>query len=229
MGLDMKTAIYILNIQIRKDDIFEDCVQSISRYAEMVGADFIMRTAILDHVLTDEQDYKNVIMEKFHIRELLGYYDRVLYLDADILVQKDAPNIFKYYPDVDKIYLYNEIKFNDVDYDQYIDVARRKYNIPWTRQNGHYDFYNAGVMLVGKNGRDVFEFIEDEYFLLDDLPMIVDEPYLHHTLFKYNIPIQELDKRFNTMVYFEDKGWFLHFANVLDRKNRIKGYLWNCM
>ena len=221
----MKNAIYTLNIQLRKDDIFEDCVRSISDYAERTGSDFIMRTAILDHVLSDEQDYKNVIMEKFHIKELLNYYDRVLYLDADILVAPDSPNIFKYYPDID-LYLYNEVDYNNVDYDQYIEKVERKYKIPWTRNdNGRYDFYNAGVMLVGKSGAKAFEFVESEYFIMDDLPMIVDEPYLHHNIFKHNIKIGALDKSFNTMVYFEDKGWFLHFANVLDRKNRIKDYL----
>jgi lipopolysaccharide biosynthesis glycosyltransferase len=221
----MKTAIYTLNIQIRKNDIFQDCVQSISRYAERTGSDFIMRTTIFDHVLSDDQDYKNVIMEKFHIRELLNYYDRVLYLDADILVKENAPDIFEYYPDTSKIFLYNEIKFNNVDYDQYIEKTKAKCQIPWTRVGDHYDFYNAGVMLVSKSGQRAFEFIEDEYFIMEDLPMIVDEPYLHYTLFKHEIPISELDKRFNTMIYFEDDGWFLHFANVLDRKEKIKGYL----
>ena len=221
----MKTAIYTLNIQLRKNDIFEDCVRSISDYAERTSSDFIMRTAILDHVLSDEQDYKNVIMEKFYIRELLRYYDRVLYLDADILVAPGSPNIFKYYPDAD-LYLYNEVDYNNVDYDQYIEKVERKYKIPWTRNdNGRYDFYNAGVMLVGKSGAKAFEFVESEYFIMDDLPMIVDEPYLHYNIFKHNIKIGALDKRFNTMVYFEDKGWFLHFANVLDRKERIQRYL----
>jgi len=222
----MKTAIYTLNIQIRKNDIFQDCVQSISNYAERTGSDFIMRTAILDHVLSDEQDYKNVIMEKFYIRELLRYYDRVLYLDADILVKPDSPNVFEYYADPDWLYLYNEVDYNGVDYDQYIEKVKNKYHIPWTKNdNGRYDFYNAGVMLVGRSGVEAFEFVEPEYFIMDDLPMIVDEPYLHRNLFKHNIKIGELDKRFNTMVYFEDDGWFLHFANVLDRKERIRGYL----
>ena len=221
----MKTAIYTLNIQVRKNDIFQDCIQSISNYAEGVGADFIMRTAIFDHALSDEQDYKNVIMEKFYIRELLNYYDRVLYLDADILVKNNAPNIFEYHPDTSKIFLYNEIKFNDVDYDSYIEKVATKHNIPWTKSGDRYDFYNAGVMLVSKSGRSAFEFARDEYFIMDGLPLIVDEPYLHHMLFKHNINIAELDKRFNTMVYFEDDGWFLHFANVLDRKDRIKDYI----
>ena len=42
--------------------------------------------------------------------------------------------------------------------------------------------------------------------------------------FEYNVD-QYLKEQFNTMVYFEDDGWFLHFANVLDRKERIQGYL----
>lgn len=220
----MKTAIYTLNISLKENDIFQYCVESISEYAKKVSADFIMRTDILDHVLSDEKDYKNVIMEKFYIKELLKYYDRVLYLDADVLIMPNAPNIFQWHIDPSALYLYNEVKFNNVDYGKYI--KKIKQNINWTcADNGRYDFYNAGVMLAGRACSKAFEFIEEEYFIMENLPMIVDQPYLFHNILKHNITIKELDKRFNTMVYFEDNGWFLHFANILDREDRIKKYL----
>lgn len=219
-----KTAIYTLNIPLRENDIFQYCMKSIAKYADKVKADFIMRTSILDHVLSDETDYKNVIMEKFYIKELLKYYDRVLYVDADVLIRPDAPNIFEWCLDQSALYLYNEVKFNNVDYDKYIEKVKQ--NIKWTHaDNGRYDFYNAGVMLASRDCSKAFEFIEEEYFIMEDLPMIVDQPYLFHNILKHNITIKELDKRFNTMVYFEDNGWFLHFANILDRKDRIQKYL----
>lgn len=221
----MRRAIYTINILNRENEIFDVCVNSIKEYAKRIGVDFIERNSIQDHKLSNEIDYENIIMEKFYIRELLNYYDRVLYLDADILIKKDSPDIFKEYSDVNYLYKYNEIKFNNVQYDKQIEIARRLYNINWSKSNGHYDFYNAGVMLVSKAQKKVFNYNEDNYFVFNELPMIVDEPYLHYNIFRYNIPIKELDKKFNTMIYFEDDGWFLHFANVLDRKERIKKYV----
>jgi lipopolysaccharide biosynthesis glycosyltransferase len=220
-----KLAVYTLQIKNNKDDIFDDCFKSIKSYAEKCGADLISRYSIQDHKLSDEKNYKNIIMEKFFMRDLLSCYDRVLYVDADILIKNDAPNIFDYYDNQGYVYMYNEIKFNGVQYDKQVKNASALYNINWTKTGEHYDFFNAGVMLVNKFQKRLFTYDPDDYFIFDDLPMLVDEPYLHFNLFKYNIPIQEMDKRFNTMVYFEDDGWFLHFANVLDRKERIKKYL----
>jgi lipopolysaccharide biosynthesis glycosyltransferase len=220
----MRKAIYTLNIPNRKNEIFDVCVNSVREYAKRIGVDFIERNSIQDHRMSNKNDYENIIMEKFYIYTLLRYYDRILYLDADILIKKDAPDIFKDYSDENYAYLYNEVKFNDVQYDKQIEVVKNLYDIKWPKKE-HYDFYNAGVMLVSKNQRKLFEYLKDDYFKFNDLPMIVDEPYLHYNIYKYNIPIKELDKRYNTMIYFEDDGWFLHFANVLDRKERIKKYL----
>jgi len=219
----MKIAIYTISIK-NKEDIFDICVDSIRDYARKCGADLIVRNSVQDHKLSPESDYKNIIMEKFYVKELLNYYDRVLYLDADILIKKEAPDIFKEYPDLDYAYLYNEIKFNNVQYDKQIEIVKHLYDIKWTKSDGHYDFYNAGVMLISKKQKPLFIYGEDDYFIFPDLPSIVDEPYLHYNIFRYDIPIKELDKKFNTMVYFEDDGWFLHFANVLDRKERIRKY-----
>ena len=73
--------------------------------------------------------------------------------------------------------------------------------------------------------RVIDKYNHDNFFKFDKLPMIYDMPYMHKNIYDNNIEVTFLDKRFNTMVYFEKNGWFLHFANVLDRNKRIKAYV----
>jgi hypothetical protein len=52
--------------------------------------------------------------------------------------------------------------------------------------------------------------------------MIVDEPYLHYNIIKSRCRVTELAPGFNAMMYFKAAdGYFLHWANVLDRKDRV--------
>lgn len=223
--LTYRKAIYTLAVK-RKDDIYDICLDSIRKYAEKIGADFIVRYKCQEHYFNLETDYKNVIMEKFFLGDLLTIYDRVLYVDGDILIKDDAPDIFGSCYNGNCLYLYNEVAFNGVQYDKQIEVIAKEKNVEWTKhENGHYNFYNAGVMLMTPRHKNLFEYNKDEYFVFPDLPMIVDEPYLHYNIFKHGIPVWEMPKEFNTMVYFEDDGYFLHFANVLDRVEKIKKYI----
>ena len=80
-------------------------------------------------------------------------------------------------------------------------------------------------MLVSKYHQGVFVYNKEDYFIFPDMPMIVDEPYIHKKIFDLYIDVKELDKKYNTMIYFDDNGDFLHFANVLDRNERIKQYV----
>ena len=119
----------------------------------------------------------------------------------------------------------NEILYNGVTMNYHIAMAVKKYKIDWHKTGDKYDWLNAGVMLCSKGNEPVFAYNHDNFFKFDKLPMIYDMPYMHKNIYDNNIEVTFLDKRFNTMVYFEKNGWFLHFANVLDRNKRIKAYV----
>jgi hypothetical protein len=54
-------------------------------YAERLGADF---------VVLDRRVYPHPHYDKWQIADLLACYDRVLYLDADLIVRPDCPDLF---------------------------------------------------------------------------------------------------------------------------------------
>ena len=96
----------------------------------------------------------------------------------------------------------------------------------WSKTEGHYDWLNSGVMLFSSNEEHewIMEYDEDEFFKFDDMPLLYDMPYMIYKINKHDILVVFLDKRFNTIVYFEDYGDFLHFDNVNDRDERINKY-----
>ena len=67
------------------------------KYAERIGADFI-------HINRRKINYnktKNVnpvLFEKYQLYDILQNYDRALYIDSDVLITPNAPNIFDEVP-----------------------------------------------------------------------------------------------------------------------------------
>ena len=60
--------------------------ETLSAYAQKCGADFVIER---------EPTTKSPCYSKFGlVRRLLEDYDRVLYVDTDVLVRFDAPNLF---------------------------------------------------------------------------------------------------------------------------------------
>ena len=210
----------IYTVSVGNQNCFDVCTDSQKRYAQRIGVDFVCR-----------HDFKSDVMElgidrdKYFVADLLKIYDRVLYLDADVFIKKDALDIFEFYKDNSNFIIYNEVMFNGVQMDDAIKKAMDKNGIiEWQKTNGHYDWLNAGVMLFSKGHENIMEYNADEFFKLDGYPLLYDMAYMTYKIYKYEIPVTYMDKRFNTMIYFEDQGDFLHFANVHDRNESIEKY-----
>lgn len=214
----------IFTVAVGGGECFKRCVESQRKYADRVGADFLVHTEWKywnDDLQTDS--------DKRHIVELLKEYDKVLYLDADVFVNDEAIDIFLVHEKYDDFVIYNEVMFNDVNMDTHIEKLIKKHGIEkWGRTDGHYDWLNAGVMLLtkGQGHERAFHYDKDEFFKFEDMPMIYDMPYMNYNIFKYDIKVKPLHENYNTMVYFHDTfANFLHFANVLDRDDRILKYV----
>lgn len=213
----MRKIIYTVSVD--GGECFRHCVASQKKYAEKIDVDFYVRKEWRNW----NEDLKTDC-EKRHIVKLLESYDKVLYLDADVFIRDNAPDIFEKYR-LKTLVMYNEVLYNGVQMDDHIDYCAKTYNIEWLKTHGHYDWYNAGVMLCGRGSEKAFDYNPKNFFKFPNMPMIYDMPYMHYNIFKNNIYVDLLDEEFNTMVYFKDDGYFLHFANVLDRDERIKKYI----
>ena len=76
---------------------------TIRRYADRIGADFIAITEQKVSLTTPH-------WEKFQLLDYLNDYDRILYVDTDVLIRKNCPNIFDAVPET-HLGIYNEAPF----------------------------------------------------------------------------------------------------------------------
>src|SRR5437660_169826 len=89
--------------------------------------------------------------EKYQIRELLGDYDRVLYVDADVLIVPDSPDLFEIVP-LNEFGAYLASHHSDVHDEAARAIQATLGCLGWGRE-----YFNSGVMLVGRAHRDVFD------------------------------------------------------------------------
>lgn len=204
-----KNAILTLGIGHYKDFF---TIPIIKNYAEKCDADFIQLT----HGVIN---YANIYFEKFFFVDLLHRYDRVLYMDADVIITPNAKNIFNEYPDVNKFYAYNENDYTkDMDRDYIINPLLEDVTDWGFGENGKRTYFNAGIFLVSKPQQSVFLNFKN----VPNLPGIFefgDQTYLNYLVNKNKIPYKSINHSFNRMHLGkkDDEGQrfnanFIHYA-----------------
>ncbi|QLE56565.1 glycosyltransferase [Nostoc sp. TCL26-01] len=153
-------------------------------YADKIGADFIVISEF-------KMNLGNYNFEKFQIYEMLEKYDRLIYIDTDIIVKPECPDLFKLVPE-DK---FGAFLVSDYTYfhDGAINNIQDKLgNIGWKRT-----YFNAGVMVVSKCHQEIFS---DQHGLLEwsqETGSFYDQTLLNYTIQKLNIPIHNIGYKFN--------------------------------
>jgi len=168
--------------------------QSIGVYATKIGADFM--------VITDQQ-HLSPHWEKFRIFDLLNRYDRILYIDTDVLITHDCPDLFKIVPN-DMIGAFNE--------GQYFD---RKYK----------NYYNAGVMVIPRCRKDIFIKPEAEQ---GNIYTFFEQDFINDRINSRGYPVYNLSHKFNKMDFIQAPGYIIHKAgnpNALEELRELAGVL----
>jgi hypothetical protein len=176
---------------------------SIKKYADKIGADLIIQ---------DKPD-KNLITQKwqkFHIYNLLNRYDRVLYLDVDILVRDDCPDLFGIVPS-DKLGMFNEGKY--APRLEYIQDASKAYGIDlykWDKR-----FFNSGIMVISRIHKQLFKMPPHT----DTIE--TDQPYINLKIAVDKIEMFELSYNFNRMDILDKEigisrynSYIIHYAGA---------------
>ncbi|MHA1731844.1 MAG: glycosyltransferase [Promethearchaeota archaeon] len=125
------------------------------RYAERVDAEFV----IIDEARVNfrgEVSFNPLLFEKYQVGDLLEVYDRILYLDTDILVTPHAPDIFEQVP---------EDKVGGVFEDFGMDTEDRRARIRAVQEDlgdvgWREGFMNSGVFVVSRAHREAFRLFE---------------------------------------------------------------------
>lgn len=232
----MKTAIF--QFLIGPSNGQEVCIKSINTYAKKYNMKHFLSTKPLING-------PHIMFEKYQLFQLFNEgYDRVLYLDADILATPNAENIFDRYSEDNKFYAYDENDHTEcMDRDKYI--YEKTSNLEWPiNQKGKKRYFNAGVMIFSRN---IFNVCKNT-FDLSDIPnwpeiwYFGEQTIVNYWVTKSNVKFQSIDYNFNRMHLgnFDHnneryKANFIHYAGECkygngDKKETMKNdynYLYN--
>lgn len=140
----MSKAIFSLNVGNNK--MYIPTLKSIFYYAKKIGADFYVSNSI-------KLNLYNFYFEKLQCLELFKNksYDQVLYIDADVLITPKSKNIFEEFPNPTYFYAHHENTDSPVmDRDRFVTPLLSS-EFDWPKINGRYQYFNAGVMLFGRD------------------------------------------------------------------------------
>ncbi|MBE0366656.1 glycosyltransferase family 8 protein [Pseudoalteromonas aurantia] len=218
----MKKAIFTL--AIGDNPMYRAAIASFRYYADKVGADLIISDQLHFPISIEKPKYNAspAWTEKLRIGDLLREYDRVLYVDADVLITPNARNVFELYTDRETTYWFDEGVVQDRDNDIAL-VCDALGDVCWPKNNERFVYYNAGIILTSKES-GLFEKTK-----LDDLQRICneithyDQSYFNYLLHRHSIKHASLDKAFNRMDMFGSDDYleadFIHYAGKGYAKN----------
>lgn len=190
----MKNCIFTISIGDYYQKIANITHPLIQKYADKIEADFIVIDKIDEKIITQKWN-------KFMIYQLLNKYNRILYVDTDLIIRDDCPNLFDIVPS-DKLGMFNEGKYSSRL--EYIEDASKAYNEGDFKWNGK--FYNSGVMVISR--------IHKQLFKLPNLTDVIetDQPYINLKITVDKIEMFDLSYNFNRMDIL-DKEIGIHRLN----------------
>lgn len=121
------------------------------KYAERCDADLLVLKGT-------ENNLPSPHWIKFSIRDLLKKdYDRIAFVDADIIIRDDAPSLFDIVPE-DQFGIFNEGAFTPRNVCIY--EVMKVYNVKDFKYDGT-TYYNTGVMVASRKHRHIFKVNDD--------------------------------------------------------------------
>ncbi len=159
---------------------------SIKKYAQKINADFVcINENLIDQSRFQDHDFP-VHYNKLKIGDYLENYERVLYLDCDLIIKPDTPNLFEIVS-LDAIGVMNEGIY--ADYNQEIQAVK---NVFGQLDDWQKDYFNSGVMVISKIHRQLFE-TPTKLFLSP----FYEQTYLNWKARDLNYKIEYISDEFN--------------------------------
>lgn len=182
-------------------------------YADRIGAAFIVQNDFGSHAVGPYMK-----LELMH--QLLKEYDRVTFLDSDILVRADAPNIFHIVPD-DSMGLFDEGAVIERSAAWAEVFSKLGYPVnPMADHGPGPVYYNTGVVVAGKQHRGLFvpAAVEVDAF--------AEQSFFNFRIFDRRAKVFNLPYRFNRIHALGDltgevwdDSYFAHFAGCFGSDN----------
>ena len=207
----MRTAIVTLTVGESYRAIGRITHPLMREYADRIKSEFI----VVGH-----SDYQLHHFDKIKIiNRLFGRYDRIIYLDVDIVIKKNCPNLFDLIVP-EEIGIYDEKKYatpeQKVIHDQIMKKASKEYNIPLPSE---YSFYNTGVMVLSKKHVDIFQIPSKTIYM-----EYGEQPLINLYIANSRFHVHDIGPQFNKMPYvtIKEEPYIIHYAGLSDAAQLAK-------
>lgn len=183
------TAVVTLCMGRSYEDILQLSRPFMEIYAAKIDADFKIIT-------TSSTETEIEYYEKFQLYSLLEDYERILFLDADILVTPKCPNLFEIVPE-SHFGAFLVSRYSDL-HDQAIAIAQELLgDIGWKK-----DYFNSGVMIFSRMHREVFNYHNHAFKIWSSYSRshngtFLDQTLLNYNVFKLKIPVFDIGYKYN--------------------------------
>lgn len=184
-------------------------VPLMKRYAEKIGADFLYDEK--------ERKLKFPLYGKYKVYDLLDEYDRIIFLDIDILVRPDSPDLFFLVPE-GRFGAFCEGSWcNDAELVarfEYLKMIADTYRLDISDFEITRDYFNAGMFVIDKSHKHLFEMPVDHPVM----SAITSEQNLLNIRLKqsraktYHLPICFNAMPWQWSRWYIDDNYFIHHA-----------------
>ena len=217
-----KSLITTLVVGSEIEALSEYTLPTMRAYAQKVGADFKVMG------LTDITQRLSPYYEKNQIDNFLDEYDRVLYIDSDILVVPDAPDLFAMHDGhsvmaVSVEHIYRAVEQEKASLNQVLG------EVNWTRE-----YFNSGVVLFTKAHRELLNTSDgliEKWIAAKETGTVNglnDQSIFNYRVNQLSIPMQYVSPAFNFTkawgtFHTRFSQYFIHYAGMKgQRLARVK-------
>ena len=164
----------------------------IKGYADKVGAEFINLNHEAPFLTEDDNPHYRILK----VLDLFDVYDRIIHVDADILITKECPNILEHVPE-DHIGMIYEDKGSRTHNRRALiaNVQQKWGDVGWRE-----GYTNGGFSVWSKEHKNIFLPHNNQYWTSWGSADI----HISYNIHKYGYKLQELDYKWNHMTMFSE-------------------------
>lgn len=161
-------------------------------YAEKCDAEFRIISNDAPFLTGDNLPHYRIL----EVADLLDEFDRVLCLDADMIINKDCPNIFELVPEDMIGTIFEDVGTRRSNRHSKIrDIQNKWGDVGWKE-----GYTNAGTFILSKQHKDMFLPHNDKYWL--DWGSV--DLHLAYNIHKFGYKIYQLPFKWNHMSMFSE-------------------------
>ena len=160
---------------------------------------------------------------RYEVFALLEQYNKILYLDTDVLIQKDIIGLLDINKDISVSYEGTNLRGN-------IENKLLTENFNSSKYNLDIKVFNAGVFFINdsiKSGKE----IKDWCYKMSAEWIMTDQPILNLMVQEFNLEVNDFSDKYNRYYFLNnsvnDDAYILHTAWVSKFWNGVNNSEWN--